>query len=214
MKIKVVLWGDEPLSLEHLNLIRNVDAKRYYEKAALDLYEYVQISKAQTNLLYKEVTHKWDKVILCLLDRGNTEEIKVMEALQEKRPELLSICNMPGMKAEEIMHMFPVFLSLPKKTHQKEYFQPLKGSTIIMGHEEIEEGFGKLVQHVFKKWQYIAHLDYVKISLYSWQEIDLLDLSDLKDLFSDYIGESARLEVVWYKSQKENKEMYFLIEGN
>lgn len=214
MRIKVVLWGAEPLSLEHLNVIRDISTKRYYEKAALDLYEYVQVSKAQINLLYKEISYKWDKIILCLLDKRSSEETEVIEALQEKWPQLLNVCYIPGMKADELMHLFPVFLSLPKKAHQKEHFHSLKGSTVIMGHEEIKEGFGKLVQHIFKKWQYVSHLEHVKIQLYSWQEINIVGLSELEDIFSDYIGERARLEVEWYKSQKENNEMYFLIEGN
>nr|WP_302595512.1 hypothetical protein [uncultured Cellulosilyticum sp.] len=214
MKIRIIFWESRPLTLNCLNIIQDVGIKHYYEKVAADLYEYIPINKSSIHLLDKEISYKWDKIILCLTDEMCPEEIKLMEDVQEKWPELLNICYIPGMKAEEIVHMLPLFLSMPKKTHQKEDFYALQGSTVIMGHEKIEEGFGKLVQRIFQKWQYVSSLNYVKINLYSWQEMGLVALSEIEDIFSDYIGERARLEVAWYKSQKENNEMYFLIEGN
>lgn len=235
MKIKLIFWDDEPLHLNRskVKAVQDIRGERYYEKIDPYLIEYVQINKLEKERLNKEVGHRCDGTVLFAAGRLSEDDLKVINHLQvsdtkglhvvaEPMGEVLGLLKeetnkgysyMPGMKAEDILKMLPIFVARSQRKGYRESLSRLNGNMLIMGHEQLENGLGKLVNKVFESWQYMSKCPCVKLNLYSQKELGIREISELEDIFYQYTAENAKLELNWYKSQRRDTQIYFLLEG-
>lgn len=233
MKIKLIFWGNETLALNRDGFVQDLKLAHYYKKVSSHLYEYVHINKDAISVLYCEVKEKSEITILVVLEKLKYEDLEVIKALQINCPNALYVfikeinetlikaypvlksyySYIPGLNIEELLEVFPIFIERIGQGKER-FLYELKGSTLIMGYEKVTDGFGQLISKIFKNWQHICELPCVKLSLYSQQELGVLEISELEDLFHQYIGENTRFILSWYKTSKASEQVYFLAEGN
>ncbi|WP_054740218.1 hypothetical protein [Cellulosilyticum ruminicola] len=192
MKIKLIFLGDEVVDLREAGLMYGLKSTHYYKKVSTDLYEYVHVKQAEVKALYHEVSIKSEMTVLVVLETLNEESIAIIKDLKTRYLGKLHafIKDLGANKAAELKVLNQAYNYVP------------------------DIGIKELVKQIFKNWQYVYTLPCVTLNLYSKDEVDLIKISEIEDVFYDYVGEETKFILNWYKHDSAGEEVYFLAEGS
>lgn len=232
MKVKLIFWGNETVNLNEVGLMYDLKLARYYRRVSTNLYEYAHIKQEDIKALYHEMNMKADVIVLLTMEALNEERIEIIKDLSTKylnkfyilmkekgegalleAHSLKDVYNyVPDVSVKELVHIFPVVIEQFIKDRERLSYK-VKGSTLIMGYEQISRGMGELVKEIFKNWRHVYTFPCITLNLYSKDEGDLVKITQLEDVFCDYVGEETKFILNWYKHAKAGEEIYFLAEG-